>query len=129
VYTLFVPKPAKFTPPPLPQSLQLVGQTIANTRKKRGLSQEALAELMGISRKQVSDYERGVANLNHEMVIRFSLALGVTSDELLGLKQVTSEENAIPLRFTRRMRELQALPEDKKKVILKLLDELIRASN
>lgn len=124
-----MPKPAKITPPPLPESLQNVCFRIAKFRKQRGLSQEALAEVIGVSRKQVSDYERGKANLNHEMVIRFALALGISTDELLGLSSLAQSVDQIPLRFTRRMRELQVLSEDKKKAILKVLDDLIRANS
>lgn len=124
-----VPKPSKLQPPPLPESIRPVGATIAELRKQRGYSQEAFAEIVGITRKQVSDYETGKANLNHEMVIRFSFALGVTSDTLLGIKNHAPEAEPISLRFSRRMREIQNLPEDKKKAILKILDDLIRANS
>jgi len=84
---------------------------------------------MGITRKQISDYETGKANLSHEMIIRVALALGMSSDILLGLKNAQASGEEIPLRFSRRMREIQSLPEDKKKAILKILDDLIRANN
>lgn len=84
---------------------------------------------MGISRKQVSDYETGKAHLNDEMVIRFTLALGSSADLLLGLKDIDYKSDSPGLRLTRRMRELQELPEPKKKVILQLLDDLIRANS
>jgi len=63
------------------------------------------------------------------MVVRFAMALGVSSDELLGLSQIDTDQGQPSLRFTRRIRELEQLPEPKKKAILKTLDDLIRANS
>jgi transcriptional regulator with XRE-family HTH domain len=126
-YTLNMPRPAKVAPPPLPPVP--TGEKIASLRKAKGLSQESLAELMGITRKQITDYETGRARMNDEMVVRFALALKVSTDQLLGLKDL-DDTNAIPsLRLTRRLRELDQLPEPKRKAILKTLDDLIRANS
>ena len=124
-----MPKPAKLTPKPLPEFISELGPRLAALRKKSGFSQDAFAEQVGITKKQISDYENGKANINHEMVIRFALALGVSTDEFLGLKDVDASGEAPSLRFTRRMRELDQLPEAKKKAILKTLDDLIRANS
>lgn len=98
-------------------------------RKNRGITQELLAEKIGISRKLVTDYETGRLHMNEQMLVRFSLALDVPSDELLGLEDKNLGQDSPSLRFTRRIRELEALPEAKKKVILQLLDDLIRANS
>lgn len=84
---------------------------------------------MGISRKQIADYEAGRVRMNDEMVVRFALTLKVSADELLGLQNNDELKNAPALRFTRRLRELQELPEQKRKAILKTLDDLIRANS
>lgn len=129
IHTDIVPKPAKIVPEPIPDTIPPLGPTIVALRKARGLSQEALAEKIGITKKQVSDYENARANLSHPMVIRFSLALGVSADELLGLRLIELPQDNPSLRFTRRIRELDQLPEAKKKAILKTLDDLIRANS
>ena len=127
-YTVFVPKPSKLTPPPLPATIPSAADRIAFLRKRIGLSQAALAEKMGISRKQVSDYERGKSLMNHEMIIRFALALGATTDEILGLSRIDIPNESPSLRYTRRIQELEKLPEIKQKAILRTLDDLIRAN-
>lgn len=88
-----------------------------------------MGEQLGLSQKQITSYETGKAHLNDEMLVRFSLALGVSADELLGLKDLETSQDSPSLRFTRRIRELDQLPEAKKKVILQLLDDLIRANS
>jgi len=124
-----MPQPAKNTPIPLPESDLTLGKRLAKYRKMQGLSQEALAEKIGLSRKQVVDYETGRVHLNDEMIVRFALVLNASADELLGLKPMRHTEDSPELRFTRRLRDLSQLPEDKKRAVLKILDDLIRANS
>jgi transcriptional regulator with XRE-family HTH domain len=124
LYIIFVPQPPKNRPKPLPQTEMPLGKRIARLR-----SQEALAEVMGISRKQVTDYETGKAHLNDEMIVRFALTLQVTTDELLGVRALRIKDNPPSLRHTRRLRELMQLPEAKKRAVFKILDDLIRANS
>jgi transcriptional regulator with XRE-family HTH domain len=84
---------------------------------------------MGISRKQIADYEAGRTHMNDEMIVRFALALKVSSDELLGLSESKTIREPAPLKLTRRMRELESIPIQKRKAILKTLDDLIRANS
>ena len=123
-----MPRVPKNKPQPIPLSPLPVGKKIAGLRKSRGLSQQALGEQLGLSQKQMTAYETGKAHLTDEMVVRFALALGISTDALLGLKDFDITQESPSLRFTRRIRELELLPEQKKKVILQLLDDLIRAN-
>ena len=126
-----MPRPLKFDLSPLDQSSEQIGQRIARFRKERGWSQATLAEMIGITRKLVSDYETGRAHLIDEMVIRFAKTLHISTDDLLGVSESLGDESkASPsLRLTRRLRELDSLPEPKKKKILNTLDDLIKANS
>lgn len=118
-------RPPKTDPRPLEQELSPVGPRLAQVRKLRGFSQQALADEMGISQKQITDYETGRVHMNDEMVIRFALALHISADTLLGLKEIDTPEAPTNTRFTRRLRELEQLPEAKKKAVIRILDEFI----
>lgn len=59
-------------------------------RKHSGLSQEALAEKIGVSRQAVSKWERGEASPDTENLLSLSKAYSVSLDDLLGDK--TAEE-------------------------------------
>jgi transcriptional regulator with XRE-family HTH domain len=126
-----MPRPLKFDLPPLDQTSELIGQRIARFRKEQGWSQAALAEMIGITRKLVSDYETGRAHLIDEMVIRFAKTLNVSTDDLLGVSESLADasKSSPSLRLTRRLRELESLPEPKKKKILNTLDDLIKANS
>jgi transcriptional regulator with XRE-family HTH domain len=121
-------RPPKAQPKPIDHELSPIGPRLAQLRKLRGYSQQALAETMGISQKQITDYETGRVHMNDEMIIRFSLSLRVSADTLLGLKEIDTAEAPTNTRFTKRLRELELLPEAKKKAVVRILDEFISPS-
>ncbi len=60
-----------------------LGQRIAQYRKALGLSQEALAELVGVSRQAVSTWELDEAQPDAVQIVLLAQALGVSTDQLL----------------------------------------------
>lgn len=60
-----------------------IGKRIQTFRKKRGLSQLALAELMDRSAVYISCIETGTRHMKVETLIAFANALQVSADELL----------------------------------------------
>ncbi|MBQ1244085.1 MAG: helix-turn-helix transcriptional regulator [Clostridia bacterium] len=65
-------------------------EKIYTLRKKQGLSQEALAEKLGVSRQSVSKWETGEATPEVSKLLSLSKLFGVTTDYLLDDE---SEEN------------------------------------
>lgn len=61
-----------------------LGETILKKRQERGLSQEKLAEQVGVSRQAVSKWEVGDAIPDTDKLIPLAKALEITVDELLG---------------------------------------------
>ena len=61
----------------------MIGNKIQSCRKKAGLSQEALARELGISRQAVSRWETGEAIPDTEKVIQLSRLFQVSTDYLL----------------------------------------------
>ena len=119
-------RPQKESLKPLDVGIEPIGPRLAQLRKLRGYSQQALADMMGISQKQITDYETGRVRMNDQMVIRFALALKVSADKLLGLKELDLPDEAPNIRFTKRLHDLEQLPEPRKRAIIKMLDDLIR---
>ena len=52
-------------------------------RKQRGLTQEALADLIGVTKTQVYRYENNGSQPTLEVIKKLALALSVTTDELI----------------------------------------------
>ena len=59
-----------------------VGERISELRKRKEISQEKLAEMVGVSRQAVTKWENGNANPDTENLIRLAEIFGVSLDEL-----------------------------------------------
>ena len=59
------------------------GEKLQKLRSREGLSQDALAELLDVSRQAVSKWERNEAMPEAEKIVRISRQFGVTTDYLL----------------------------------------------
>jgi len=122
-----MPKPKKNPLPPLSTEIEELGKKIIKFRKLRGLTQKELSERIGITRDILASYESGRAHLNDEMIIRFSIALRISSDELLGLKKNDYLDNDPPnVRLMRRMRLIQKLGPMDQKAIIRTIDKYLK---
>ena len=59
------------------QSLKRIGNNIRSARKSKNLSQEKLAELVGVSRNYIGMIERAEANVPTKTLIEIAFALNV----------------------------------------------------
>ena len=126
---MFVAQKPKYELKPLPITItESLGARIARIRKERGMTQGELAEIIGIEQALVSDYERERIRMYDDLLIRFALALKVTSDELLGIKDYKPDFPALSLRLMKRLAVIEKLPETKKKHIIRTLDDSIKAN-
>lgn len=67
-----------------------IANRLADLRRKAGLSQEALAAKLGVSRQAVSKWERSEASPDTNNLIALASLYSVTLDELLYGKDETS---------------------------------------
>lgn len=82
-----------------------LNEKILYYRKRAGLSQEALAAKIGVSRQAVSKWELGETTPDVEKLVVLARSFGVTTDELLGMKEPVREtEMPTP--------QISRLPED-----------------
>lgn len=56
-------------------------------RLKKGLSQQFIADVLGVKQSAISKYELGKSKLTQEQIIKLSIALEVTPNELLGFDE------------------------------------------
>lgn len=75
----------------------MLQETIYTLRKKSGLSQEQLAEVLEVSRQSVSKWESGLSVPDMEKIVAMSKFFGVTTDYLLlGQGDSTAPNPAAP---------------------------------
>lgn len=69
-----------------------IGENIKRLRRKKGITQETLAEHMHISAAAISKWERGETLPDISLVIPLASYFGVSTDEILGLDAAKNEE-------------------------------------
>jgi transcriptional regulator with XRE-family HTH domain len=82
-----------------------LGRRLKSLRVRRGLSQTALGELLGVSFQQIQKYERGANRIRVSQLGRLAEALAVSAAEFLELPRTESSEIAdmIDTRVARRL--------------------------
>ena len=73
-----------------------LSEKLYKLRKERGLSQEQLADVLGVSRQAISKWESGAAMPETEKLIALSKYFGVTADYLLNDELDTCDANPMP---------------------------------
>lgn len=73
-----------------------IANRLVNLRKNNGLSQEALAEKLGISRQAVSKWERAEASPDTDNLILLAKIYKISLDELLSSEEVPTGGNQSP---------------------------------
>ncbi len=61
-------------------------QNIREARQMKGITQEQLAKMLGITQGAVAQWENGLTHPSFEMLPKVVEALGLTVDELIGKK-------------------------------------------
>ena len=124
-----MPRPSRLKLPPLDLGKETFGQRLARLRKERGYTQIELADQIGIVQALVSDYEVGKLRLNAEMVVRFAKALGISTDELLGLEKNQPNSSVQNRRVLRRLHQVDQLSKRDQDALLRTIDAFVaRAS-
>ena len=68
---------------------------LVELRKANGLSQEALAEKLGLSRQSISKWERAEASPDTDNLIALAEIYGLTLDQLLGNSEIKEEPKSV----------------------------------
>ncbi len=121
-----MPRKSTLKLPPIKLGKDSLGQRIARLRKQKGFTQVELASKMGIIQSLVSDYERDRLRPHPEMIVRFALALGVSSDEILGLTKTKAPNGTTKnRRLLRRLQQIDKLPRRDQDALLRTIDAFL----
>ena len=71
---------------------QLLGAFIAENRKRQGMTQQQLAQVLHVTDKAVSKWERGESSPDLSLIVPIANFFCVTTDELLGVSSARQEE-------------------------------------
>jgi transcriptional regulator with XRE-family HTH domain len=109
-----------------PEGIETIAQRLARLRRERGITQQELAERLGVSQPIVSDYERGELRLHGELIVTLADLLGVSADELLGRAARSARGTAVKnRRLLRRIQEIDRLPKRDQQALLRTIDAFL----
>ncbi len=94
---------------------------LAALRKAKGLSQQALADKIGMHVIQIRRYEAGKSQPTLDVIRNLSIALGVTSDTLIFEKDERNPDEDLRLQFEM----MNQFSPDEKKIAKAVLEGLI----
>ena len=98
-----------------------IGRRIQEIRKSRGLTQEQLAEKVGISPHYLSALERGIYNIKLDLLVDMMNALKCSADEIFSDVVTSSFE----YRSSELSDKLRSLPISEQKKILEVVNTMI----
>ena len=108
------------------------GERLATLRQARGLTQVQLAEKIGSTQRAISRYETIADRAPAPVLAKLAQALGVTTDELLGVKRTrtakTLTDDPEARRLWKKFQQVMALPEKDRRAVIRLVNSLVAAT-
>lgn len=107
-----------------------IARRLATIRKRQGISQNELCAKLGLTQSMMSRYENGERRIPSELLAEFAAAIGVSADELLGLKapkKNTQEMDDETKKLWKKFQQFSKLPEHDRRAVTRLINSLSRA--
>ncbi len=116
---------AGFMAPDEQQFLKALGARITKLRKEQGLSQQSVADTLGLAQQSYAHYEVGRVRMPVWMLPQIAQLFGVSADELIGVhKNGTGKRGPAP-QLQQKIERLTRLPKAKQKVVMEMLDGVL----
>lgn len=105
-------------------------EQLQQLRKSRGLTQDDLAEILGISLSSYQKYERDAISPSYETLCKIADFYHVTTDYLLGRERATDPFDMLQLPEDQKsvMERYASFPDDVRAIILDAIKELAEAA-
>ena len=104
---------------------KIIGKKIQEFRKKKGITQDELAEIIDISPHYLSALERGVYNIKLSTLVKILNSLDCSADEVFC--DVVDKSCAVTT--SRLSEKLSKLPVEEQKKILAVVDTMVSNYN
>ncbi|ACT06772.1 transcriptional regulator, XRE family [Dickeya chrysanthemi Ech1591] len=102
-----------------------LGARIALARKELQLTQQQLAEQLGIAQQTMAHYEGGRLKVSASLLPQLATILNLSLDELLGLPARRTAKRGPASRLEQQIQIISQLPKTKQKFVTEMLDNVI----
>lgn len=98
-----------------------IAQRLVSLRKQKGLTQQALADAIGLHITQVKRYEAGSSQPSLEALKKIARTLRVTTDSLIFEAEELEPDADLRLQF----KAISNMPEEERQIVKQLLEGMI----
>ncbi len=102
-----------------------LGARIADARKAQNLTQQEVADLLGVAQQTYAQYEVGRSRIPASMLPKLAHDLSVTLDELMGTNEHQQRKPGPASKLKRQFDRISQLPKTKQRFVLEMLDMVI----
>ncbi|MDA8383499.1 MAG: helix-turn-helix transcriptional regulator [Betaproteobacteria bacterium] len=102
-----------------------MGARIAQARKDQGLTQQQLAEQLGIAQQTLAHYEVGRLRLPASMLPTLAQTLELTTEELLGQSVKHVGKRGPASRLQQQIERIGQLPKAKQRFVMEMIETVL----
>lgn len=106
------------------QFFKALGSRVAALRAEEGLSQQAVADELGIPQQTYAHYETGRIRMPASLLPKLARLFGVAVDELVGLQNGAGKRGPTP-KLQQQIEKLSRLPKAQQKFVMKMLEGVL----
>jgi transcriptional regulator with XRE-family HTH domain len=107
------------------QFFKELGARVAQLRKQAGLSQQAVADELGIAQQTLAHYEVGRLRMPVSLLPKLAQLFGVPGDDLLGLTGTSAGKRGPTPKLQQQIERLHRLPKAKQKLVMQMLEGVL----
>lgn len=106
------------------QFFKTLGAYVASLRKEAALSQQAVADELGIAQQTLAHYEVGRLRMPASLLPKLAQLFGVAVDDLVGLRNGAARRGPAP-KLQQQMERLGRLPKAKQKTVMAMIEGVL----
>lgn len=101
-----------------------LGARVAQLRKDQGLTQQQLADVLGIAQQQVASYEVARLRIPASMLPKLARVFGITIEALIGEEDKPAKRGPTP-KMQQQLERLSNLPKPKQRAVMEVLEAVL----
>ena len=102
-----------------------LGKRIAQLRKEQGLTQQQLAEQIGIAQQTLAHYEVARLRVSASMLPQLAQIFSVPVNELIGLHAIGKSKRAPVPKLQQHLERISQLPKSQQRFVLQVLESVL----
>ena len=107
------------------QFLKDLGERIRELRKARGMTQEELADTLGVTQALIASYETARRSIPLRKLVVLADALGISIEEVVGRSPARRQKRGPTSKIEERLLAIEKLPRSEQQFVIRMLDNAL----